>query len=352
MPKKMKAAVLVEKGRVALEEKPVPSPGPGEVVVKITTTSICQTELHILEGSYPMDPGRTLGHEPIGVIEEIGPGVSGYEPGQRVIAGALSPCGHCDPCLNGRTEHCGGHPFGGWHIGNDMDGAQAEYVRVPHAMVNLALIPDGVTDEQVLICPCNMTGAFGGVEKADVQVGDVIAVFGQGPVGLCAVGAAKLKGATQIIAVDNAEDRLLKSKQLGADVTINYEEIDPVQAILDRTHGRGVDVAIEAGGVPETFDHSLRVLRTGGTLSSLGVFSEDLKLPADAYAYGIGNHKIVTTFCPGGKERMRRLMNVIAAGRFDTKALVTHRFKLDQVEDAYDVFGNYRDGVLKVAITP
>lgn len=352
MARMMKAAVLVEPGRVALEERPVPSAGPGEAVIKVTTTSICQTELHILGGVYPMEPGRILGHETIGVIEELGPGVEGYEVGQRVIAGALSPCGHCVPCMNDRSEHCGGHPFGGWHIGNDMDGAEAEYVRVPHAANNLAPIPDGVKDEQVLICPCNMTGAFNGVERAEVKFGDTVAVFGQGPIGLCAVGAARLKGAGQIIAVDNAPNRLEVGRKLGADVAINFDESDPIEAIRELTGGHGVDVAIEAGGVPKTFIDSLKVLRSGGTLSSLGVFAEDITIPADAFLYGIGNHKIVTTFCPGGKERMRRLINVIAAGRFDTAALVTHRFKLDQIEDAYDIFKNYKDGVLKVAITP
>lgn len=350
--KTMKAAVFVEPGRIVLGEKPVPTVGAEEVLLKVTTTTICGTDVHILKGEYPVEPGLIVGHEPVGIIDQIGPGVAGYSVGQRVIVGAITPCGQCNSCLDGHQAQCGGKPMGGWRFGNTIDGCQAEYVLVPHAIANLAPVPDELTDEEVLMCPDIMSTGFSGAENGQIKIGDVVAVFAQGPIGLCATAGAKLKGATLIIAVDGIEERLKMSKRLGADAVVNYKETEPVKAILDLTNGRGVDVAIEALGTQGTFESCLRVLRPGGVLSSLGVYSGKLSLPADAFAAGLGDHKIVTTLCPGGKERMRRLMNVVASGRVDLKPLVTHRFTLDQIEEAYYLFANQRDGVLKVAITP
>jgi threonine dehydrogenase-like Zn-dependent dehydrogenase len=219
-------------------------------------------------------------------------------------------------------------------------------------MANLTPVPDGLTDEQVLMCPDIMSSGFGGAESGKIKIGDTVAVFAQGPIGLCATLGAKLKGATQIIVVDGLPERLEMSRRLGADLSINFREVDPVAEIMRLTDGRGIDVAIEAPGTQQTFESCLRVLKPGGVLSSLGVYSGKLALPLDAFAAGLGDHQIVTTLCPGGKERMRRLMNAIAFGRADLRSLVTHRFKLDQVEEAYDLFANQRDGVLKVAITP
>jgi alcohol dehydrogenase len=219
-------------------------------------------------------------------------------------------------------------------------------------MANLCPVPDGLTDEQVLMCPDIMSTGFSGAESGNIRIGDVVAVFAQGPIGLCATAGAKLSGATTIIAVDAIAGRLAMARQCGADVTVNFREVDPVAEIMRLTDGRGVDVAIEALGTQTTFEAALRVLRPGGTLSSLGVYSTDLRIPLGAFAAGLGDHRIITTLCPGGKERMRRLMNVIESGRLDLKAMVTHRFKLDDIEAAYDVFANQRDGVLKVAVTP
>jgi threonine dehydrogenase-like Zn-dependent dehydrogenase len=202
------------------------------------------------------------------------------------------------------------------------------------------------------MCPDIMSTGFGGAEAGHIRIGDSVAVFAQGPIGLCATAGAKLSGATQIFVVDALPERLRTAKALGADVTINYKEKDAIAAIMEATGGRGVDVAIEALGTQSTFESCLRVLRPGGVLSSLGVYSGKLTLPLDAVAAGLGNHTIVTTLCPGGKERMRRLMDVIASRRVDLTPLVTHRFTLDQIESAYDLFANQRNGVLKVAITP
>ena len=197
-----------------------------------------------------------------------------------------------------------------------------------------------------------MSTGFSGAERADVRIGDSVAVFAQGPIGLCAAAGAKLSGASVVIGVDRLPDRLRMSTRLGVDHVIDASRTDPVEEIMRLTAGRGVDVAIEALGTQQTFEACLRVLRPGGTLSSLGVYSSDLTIPLGAFAAGLGDHRIVTTLCPGGKERMRRLMSVIEGGRVDLGAMVTHRFKLNDIEAAYDLFANQRDGVLKVAITP
>ncbi|WP_027867579.1 NAD(P)-dependent alcohol dehydrogenase [Massilia alkalitolerans] len=348
----MKAAVFLGPGRIALERKPVPRAGPGEAVVKVTMTTICGTDVHILKGEYPVAPGLTIGHEPVGVIAELGPGVEGYALGQRVVVGAITPCGQCHPCLEGHQSQCGGHALGGWRFGNTIDGCQAEYVRVPFAMANLSPIPDGLSDEQVLMCPDIMSTGFGGAENGAIRIGDTVAVFAQGPIGLCATAGARLRGASRIIAVDTVPARLEMARRLGADHVIDFRQADPVEAILALTDGRGADVTIEALGTQQTFESCLRALKPGGTLSSLGVYSGKLDLPVDAFAAGLGDHKLVTTLCPGGKHRMRRLMDIVAQGRVDLRPLVTHRFPLERIEEAYDLFANQRDGVLKVAIVP
>lgn len=357
MPK-MKAAVFVEPGRIVLEEKPVPDIGPLDALIRITTTTICGTDVHILKGEYPVMRGLTVGHEPVGIIEKLGSAVQGYCEGQRVIAGAITPSGYSAACLCGfhsqdgvGAKH-GWKPMGGWKFGNTIDGAQAEYLRVHDAMANLAPVPDALADEQVLMCPDIMSTGFSGAERGGVRIGDAVAVFAQGPIGLCATAGAKLCGATTIIGVDRLSDRLAMARRLGADHVIDASTADPVAEIMRLTDGRGVDVAIEALGTQATFEAALRVLRPGGTLSSLGVYSGDLKMPLAAFAAGLGDHTIVTTLCPGGKERMRRLMEVVASGRVDLKPMVTHRFTLDEIETAYDLFSHQRDGVLKVAITP
>jgi threonine dehydrogenase-like Zn-dependent dehydrogenase len=355
---KMKVAVFAEPNRIVLDEKPIPDVGPLDALVRITTTTICGTDIHILKGEYPVRRGLTVGHEPVGIIDKLGAAVEGYREGQRVIAGAITPSGWSNASLAGvhaqdgaGTAH-GWKPIGGWKFGNTIDGCQAEYVLVPDAMANLAPVPDGLTDEEVLMCPDIMSTGFGGAESGRIRIGDIVAVFAQGPIGLCATAGAKLKGATTIIGVDTVPERLAMARQLGADHVVDFRKADPVDEILRLTQGRGVDVAIEALGTQATFEACLRILRPGGTLSSLGVYSRDLSIPLGPFAAGLGDHKIITTLCPGGKERMRRLMAVIASGRTDLRPLVTHRFKLDDIEAAYELFANQRDGVLKVAITP
>jgi alcohol dehydrogenase len=352
----MQAAVFVEKGRIELREVPRPEPGPGEALMKVSLTTICGTDVHILKGEYPVKPGLVVGHEPVGCIETVGLGVKGFAPGDRVIVGAITPCGQCRACLSGDGSQCshGGAGFealGGWRFGNTINGCQAEYVLVPNAQANLAKIPEGLEDQDVILCPDIMSTGFSAIERGHVRIGDAVAVFAQGPIGLCATAGARIAGASLVIGVDSVPARLEQAKRMGADVVLNYKEQDVVAEIKRLTQG-GVDVAVEALGRQETFEGCLRSVRPGGVVSSLGVYSGHLRVPLDAYAAGLGDHTIVSTLCPGGKERMRRLMSVVAAQRAPFGDLVTHSFRLSEIEAAYDLFGHQRDGVMKVAIRP
>jgi threonine dehydrogenase-like Zn-dependent dehydrogenase len=352
----MRAAVFEAKGKIALREVPRPSPGIGEALIRVTLTTICGTDVHILKGEYPVREGLIVGHEPVGVVEALGAGVEGYAVGDRVIAGAITPCGQCRACLSGTPSQCGHggsgyEAIGGWRFGNTINGCQAEYVLVPNAQANLAKIPAELSDEEVLLCPDIMSTGFSAAERGNVRLGDAVAVFAEGPIGLCATAGARLAGASLVIGVDSNPRRLEFAKKMGADVVLNFKEQDVV-AEIKRLTGGGVDVAIEALGQQGTFENALRVIRPGGTLSSLGVYSGHLTVPLEPFAAGLGDHTIVTSLCPGGKERMRRLMSIVAAKRFPFRELVTHPFRLGEIEAAYELFANQRDGVMKVAIKP
>ncbi|MCP3164621.1 zinc-binding dehydrogenase [Myxococcus qinghaiensis] len=351
----MRATVFRGSQRFGLEEVEKPRAGVGEAIVRVTLTTICGTDLHIIRGEYPVKPGLTIGHELVGVIDELGPGVEGYQPGDRVLVGAITPCGQCHACLSGHLSQCGHgsgyEAMGGWRLGNTLPGAQAEYVRIPFAQANLAPVPAGLSDEQVLLLADIASTGFSGAESGGVRIGDAVVVLAQGPIGLCASLGARLMGAALVIGVDGDESRLAFARKMGVDVVLDHRNQD-VAAEVRRLTGGGADVAIEALGTQPTFETALRSLRPGGTLSSLGVYSGKLQLPYDAFAAGLGDHRIVTTLCPGGKERMRRLMAIIQAGRVDLTPLLTHRFALKDIRDAYELFGQRADGVIKVAIRP
>jgi alcohol dehydrogenase len=347
----MKALVFHGANHIAIEQMPIPKAGPGEAVIRVTLTTICGTDLHIVKGEYPVRPGLIIGHEPVGIIHELGPGVSGYAVGDRVLVGAITPCGQCNFCLGGDLSQCGG-AIGGWRFGNTINGAQAEYLLVPFAQANLAKIPDDLRDEQVVLLSDIASTGISAAESADLRIGDTVAVFAQGPIGLCATAGAKLKGASLIIAVESDPVRKVMALRMGADVVLNFQEQDVVAEIKRLTGGKGVDVAIEALGTQATFENALRVLRAGGTLSSLGVYSGKLSIPLEPFAAGLGDHKIVTTLCPGGKERMRRLMELVRHGRLDLVPLLTHTYSLERIGEAYKLFGERREGVIKVAIKP
>jgi threonine dehydrogenase-like Zn-dependent dehydrogenase len=349
----MKAVVFHGTNDLRVESVPKPRPKAGEAVIRITATTICGTDVHIVKGEYPVRPGLILGHEPVGVIEELGPGLEEeYSIGQRVIAGAITPCGHCFYCLNGVHSQCHG-ALGGWRFGNTINGAWAEYLLVPDARANLAVIPDQLTDEQVLMLPDIASTGISGAESGNIRIGDSVAVFAQGPIGLCATVGARLRGASQIIGIDPLADRRTTATQFGATVTLDPTSCDVVAEIKRMTDGRGVDVAIEALGRQETFELALRSLRAGGVLSSLGVYSGKLVAPYDAIYAGLADQRIVTTLCPGGKERMRRLMSMVMHGRLDLTRLVTHDFfSLEQLPEAFELFSHAADGVMKVGIYP
>jgi len=350
--KTMRALVFHGPNQIAVESVPMPKAGYGEAVIRVTLTTICGTDVHILKGEYPVKPGLIIGHEAVGVIHELGPGVSGYEIGERVLVGAITPCGQCSSCLGGGWSQCGGVPIGGWKFGNTINGAQAEYLLVPSAQANMAKIPDELTDEQVILLADIASTGFSAAESGEVQLGDSVAVLAQGPIGLCATAGAKLRGASLIIASESNPIRKQVALKMGADIVLDPRTTDVVAAIKQLTNGRGVDVAIEALGTQATFETALRALRPGGTLSSLGVYAGKLSIPVEAFAAGIGDYKIVSTLCPGGKERMRRLMELVLHRRVDLTPLLTHGFPLHQITDAYDLFSKQLDGVLKVAIRP
>jgi 2-desacetyl-2-hydroxyethyl bacteriochlorophyllide A dehydrogenase len=351
VPSTMRALVFRGPNQIGIEQAPIPRPGPGEAVIRVTLTTICGTDLHILKGEYPVKSGLVIGHEPVGVIHELGVGLTGYAVGERVLVGAITPCGQCNYCLSGDWSQCGG-PIGGWKFGNIINGAQAEYLLVPNAQANLAKIPDDLSDEQVVLLADIASTGISAAESAEVKIGDTVAVFAQGPIGLCATAGAELKGAGFIIAVESDPVRSEMARRMGADVVVDHTRMDAVEEIRRLTQGKGVDVAIEALGTQATFESALRALRAGGTLSSLGVYSGKLSVPLEPFAAGLGDHKIVTTLCPGGKERMRRLMELVRHGRLDLRPLLTHTFSLDRIVEAYELFGQRRDGVIKVAIRP
>jgi alcohol dehydrogenase len=355
--KTMRATVFHGKDDIRLEEMPIPIAGFGEAIVKTTLTTICGTDVHIMRGEYPVMPGRIIGHEAVGVIHELGPDIVGYNIGDRVVVGAITPCGACFFCQNNMTSQCAGYEnqwgmIGGWRFGNSMDGVQADYFRVPYAQANLTRIPDELADEDVLLVTDIASTGIAGAESAHIKIGDSVVVYAQGPIGLNAVAGARLMGAALIIGVDSLPNRLEMAKKMGADVVVNYKEEDPIAAVKRLTGGRGADVAIESLGTQQTFENCLRSVRPGGTVSSLGVYGGKLEMPVEPFIYGIGDIKIVSTLCPGGRERMRRLMELVLTGKLNLRQLLTHHFMLDDILEAYDLFSHQRDNVLKVAILP
>src|SRR6476661_7862326 len=222
----MKANVFRGPNKIGVEEVPRPSAGVGEAIIRITLTTICGTDLHILRGEYPVKPGLVIGHEPVGVIEELGEGLCGYKIGDRVLVGAITPCGQCRACLSAQWAQCGHgggvEAIGGWRFGNTINGAQAEYLLVPNAQANLAKIPDELSDEQVVLLADIASTGFSAAETGDIRIGDAVVVFAQGPIGLCATAGAKLMGATLIIGVDGDDNRLAMSRRMGADVVLDY----------------------------------------------------------------------------------------------------------------------------------
>lgn len=357
MAETMRAAVFRDVRDIHIEEVPMPTCGPTDAIVRMTTTAVCGTDAHIWRGEYPVAPGRVVGHEPVGVIHHLGEAVTGYEIGDRVAIGAITPCGTCYFCQRGVSSQCAGYEdqwgmIGGWRLGNSIDGVQAEFFRVPYAQANLAPVPEGLTDEDVVFVTDIGTTGLAAVETADLQMGDSVAIFAQGPIGLCATAGARLRGAGLVVAIDSNPVRLQMALNMGADVVIDYTQEDPIAKIKALTGGRGADVTVEALGIQETFESALKAVRPGGTVSSLGVYGDKITVPLEGFVYGVGDIDIRSTLAPGGKERMVTIMNLIKGGRLNLRQLITHRFGLDEIEEAYSLFSNQEDGVIKVVVTP
>ena len=332
----MKALVFGGPGEKAWDS--VPDPGiqdPTDVIVKVDTTTICGTDLHILKGDVPaVTEGRILGHEAVGTVVDTGAAVSSLEKGDRVLVPAITSCGRCGPCKAGMAAHCEAVGGIGWIFGHLIDGVQAELARVPYAETSVHAVPEGVSDEQVLfLADILPTGYEIGVQNGNVKPGDTVAVVGAGPVGLAAMMTAAIAGAGRIIAVDIAESRLKHAREFGATHTVLSGD-DTDQQILDITNGAGVDVAIEAVGLPATFDLCTRIVRAGGTVANIGVHGSPTTLHLEEL--WIKNITITTGLVSGNTVPI--LLALARDGRIEAEKLGTHHFKLDQILDAYDVF--------------
>jgi alcohol dehydrogenase len=322
---------------------------PTDVIVKIDTTTICGTDLHILKGDVPaVTEGRILGHEAVGTVVETGSAVTSLKSGDRVLVPAITSCGRCAPCKQGMAAHCQGAGGIGWIFGHLINGVQAEYARVPFAETSVHIVPEGVSNEQVLFLSDILpTGYEIGVQNGGVKPGDTIAVVGAGPVGLAAMMTAAIAGAGRIIAVDLAPSRLKHAENFGAtDAVLGGEDAE--RQILELTDGEGVDVAIEAVGVPGTFDLCTRIVRPGGTVANIGVHGAPTTLHLEDL--WIKNITITTGLVSGST--VPTLLKLARSGRIEAERLGTHHFALGEIERAYDVFGAADEhDALKVVLT-
>jgi alcohol dehydrogenase len=345
----MQALVYHGPGQKAWEEVPEPEiTDDGDVIVRVDATTICGTDLHILAGDVPtVHPGRILGHEAVGTVEEAGDGVQTVGPGDRVLVSCISACGTCRFCREGRYGQC--LCGGGWVLGHTIDGTQAEYVRVPYADTSTFRIPAGLTDEEALMLADILpTGYEVGVLAGGVRPGDVVAIVGAGPVGLSAITCAQLFSPSHIVAIDKSDARLDAAKQFGADVTVNNSREDPLAVIRDLTERLGADVSIEAVGAPGTFELAVKLIRPGGRIANIGVHGKAAALHLEdewMKDITITTGQVDTSSTP-------TLMHLLTTGQLDAKRFVTHHFSLDQFDEAYDVFTRAADtSALKVVLS-
>jgi len=319
-----------------------------DAIVRVDAVTICGTDLHILKGDVPtVTDGRILGHEAVGTVERVGSGVKTLKEGDRVLVSCITSCGSCRFCREGRYGQCLGG--GGWILGHLIDGTQAEYVRVPFADTSTYKVPDGVSDEQILMLADILpTGYEVGVLNGTVRPGDVVAIVGAGPIGLAAIMGARLFSPSHIIAIDLADSRLDAAKQFGADIVINNGREDARAVIFDLTNGLGADVSIEAVGVPATFELAVQLARPGGHIANIGVHGE----PATLHLEEQWIRDITVTTGLVDTYTTPTLLRLVRRGQLDSAKFVTHHFTLDEFEAAYDVFGRAADtGALKVVLT-
>ncbi|MFB0834001.1 zinc-dependent alcohol dehydrogenase family protein [Arthrobacter halodurans] len=350
----MKAVVYEGPGKKSWTDVPDPTiQRPTDAIVRIDTTTICGTDLHILKGDVPaVQPGRVLGHEGVGTVTETGSSVTGIKVGDRVIVSCIKSCGHCANCVAGLNSHCMGDEGQsgiGWIFGHLIDGTQAEYVRVPYAENSLHKLPEGVTDEQaVMLSDILPTGFEIGVRYGRVKPGDTVAVIGAGPVGLAAMATAGLYGAARIIAVDLDENRLEQARQFGATDTVSSAASDWKERVLALTDGQGVDVSIEAVGIPLTFQMAVDLVRPGGNVANVGVHGKSVELHLEQL--WIQNINISTGLVNANTTPL--LLKLVASGKIPAERFATHRFGFDEFMDAYDTFGRAAETkALKVVIS-
>jgi len=345
----MKALVYEGPGRKSLQERPKPSlTAPTDAIVRITKTTICGTDLHILKGDVPScEPGRILGHEGVGVVEEVGTGVTAFKPGDHVLISCISACGKCDYCRRGMYSHC---TTGGWILGNRIDGTQAEYVRIPHADTSLYPIPPGCEEEAlVMLSDILPTGFECGVLNGKVAPGSTVAIVGAGPVGLAALLTAQFYAPARLIMIDIDDNRLEVTRRFGATDTINSSAGNAAAATQLRqlTEGMGVDTAIEAVGIPATFELCEDIVAPGGTIANVGVHGAKV----DLYLERLWSHNITITTRLVDTVTTGMLLKVVQSRKIDPKLLITHHFSLDQIDAAYETFGQAaRNKALKVII--
>lgn len=344
----MQAFVMRKIDEVGFIEKPMPEPGPDDAIVKATLGLVCTSDTHTVSGAIGPRTDLTLGHECVGVIAKLGRNVTGFREGERVAVGAITPCYRCTNCQRGFTSQCG-EMLGGWKFANVKDGTFAEYFHVNAAQSNLAQIPDDLSDEQAVYCTDMLSTGFAAAEHAAIPIGGAVAIFSQGPVGLMATVGARLLGAGLVIAVESKPDRIELSRRFGADHVIDFTKQDPVEAILELTGGEGADSAIEALGAELTFQACVRATRPGGTISNVGYHGEGdiVGIPREAWGVGMGDKTIRTALCPGGSERMGRLMRLIATGRVDPLPMTTHRFGFAELERGFRIMQTKEDNVVK-----
>jgi alcohol dehydrogenase len=333
----MKALIYHGPGDKQWESKSDPGINdPTDAIVKIDTTTICGTDLHILKGDVPaVTDGRTLGHEAVGTVVEIGSAVMNVREGDKVLVSCISACGRCAYCKRGMYSQC--LNGGGWILGHLVDGTQAEYVRTPFADNSLYQVPEGLSDEQVLfLADILPTGFEVGVLNGSVKPGDTVAVVGAGPVGLAAIMTAKLYGPGRIVAIDMADSRLERARSFGADATINNSKEDAVEAVMEMSDGLGADVAMEAVGVPATFELCTELVRPGGRVANVGVHGE----PATLHLETLWIKNITITTGLVDTSSTPTLLKLVSEGRLDPTGFATHHYKLNEIMDAYEVFAD------------
>lgn len=347
----MKAFVMRGLGEVGMADKPRPTVGPADALVRTTAALVCTSDVHTVGGAIGDRRNLTLGHEAVGRIEALGESVKGLRVGQRVLASAITPCWRCENCQRGYPSQCG-EALGGWKFANVKDGSLAEYFHVNDAEANLAPIPDGIPDDVAVYAADMLSTGLVGAEHAAIPAGGSVAVFGLGPVGLMATAFARLLGAGLVIAVDSVPRRQELARAYGADEIVDFTKGDPVEAIRKLTGGHGVDSAIEALGSAETFANCIRATRPGGTISNIGYHGHGDTVPIPRVEWGVGmaDKTIRTGLCPGGRERMERLLRLLERGRIDPTPMTTHRFPFSNVLTAFQMMAAKSDGIIKPLI--